>query len=170
MKSEVLVAYASKYGATAEIAEKIGEVLREEGFQAEVLPVKRVGDLSRFKAVVLGSAVYMGFFRREAATFLKAREKELAQLPVWLFSSGPVDKGDPMVLSEGWLFPEALRPAIDSIKPKDITCFSGKVDDKDIGFFERFIMKKVNATAGDYRDWTAIASWAETIAGSLTNQ
>lgn len=41
MNHKVLVAYASKYGATAEIAEKIGEVLNGAGLTTDVVPVKR---------------------------------------------------------------------------------------------------------------------------------
>jgi menaquinone-dependent protoporphyrinogen oxidase len=59
MDLRVLVAYATKYGATAEIAEKMGQVLRQAGLPADVLPADHVGDLSPYKAVVLGSAVYM---------------------------------------------------------------------------------------------------------------
>ena len=73
MDEQVLVAYATKYGATTEIAEKIGQVLRQAGLSADVLPVDRVGDLSTYRAVVLGSAVYIGQWRKEAVRFLKAR-------------------------------------------------------------------------------------------------
>jgi menaquinone-dependent protoporphyrinogen oxidase len=45
MSTKVLVAYATKYGATAEIAEKIGEVLNQDGVPAEVLPVSQVKGL-----------------------------------------------------------------------------------------------------------------------------
>jgi menaquinone-dependent protoporphyrinogen IX oxidase len=38
MDIHVLVAYASKYGATKEIAEKIGQALRQAGVRADVLP------------------------------------------------------------------------------------------------------------------------------------
>ena len=38
----ILVAYASKYGATAEIAEKIGEVLRQSSLDVSVLSVEKV--------------------------------------------------------------------------------------------------------------------------------
>ena len=66
MEDKVLVAYATKYGATAEIAEKIGQVLRETGMAVDVEPADRVGDLSSYRAVVLGSGVYVGRWRKEA--------------------------------------------------------------------------------------------------------
>ena len=37
MRQKTLVTYASKYGATAEIAEKIGAVLRDAGLLVDVL-------------------------------------------------------------------------------------------------------------------------------------
>ncbi|MCX9078211.1 MAG: flavodoxin domain-containing protein, partial [Candidatus Methanoperedens sp.] len=70
MTNKILVAYASKYGATTEIAEKIGEVLRQGGIDADVLPAERVEALNLYDAVVLGSAVYAGQWRREAILFL----------------------------------------------------------------------------------------------------
>ena len=57
---KTLVAYGTKYGATAEIAEKIGEVLRQAGLPTDVLPADHVHDLAGYQAVVLGSGVYMG--------------------------------------------------------------------------------------------------------------
>jgi menaquinone-dependent protoporphyrinogen oxidase len=39
----VLVAYATRYGATAEIAGRIGKVLRDAGLSADVLPVDQEG-------------------------------------------------------------------------------------------------------------------------------
>ncbi|MCJ7533667.1 MAG: hypothetical protein MUO64_21910, partial [Anaerolineales bacterium] len=42
MDIQVLVAYATKHGATAEIAEKIGQVLRQAGLRPDVLPANRV--------------------------------------------------------------------------------------------------------------------------------
>lgn len=41
LSKEVLVAYASKYGGTAEIAEKIGEMLRQAGLRTGMLPGNR---------------------------------------------------------------------------------------------------------------------------------
>jgi menaquinone-dependent protoporphyrinogen oxidase len=164
---KVLVAYASKYGATAEIAEKIGQVLCEAGLDTDVLPADRVGDLTPYKAVVLGSAVYIGMWQKKAATFLKANEKPLAERPVWLFSSGPTGEGDPVELTQGWRFPKSLQPVADRIRPRDIAVFHGNVDAEKLNFIERAVIRNVKAQFGDFRDWDVITAWATAIADAL---
>ncbi len=57
MKKKTLVAYATKRGSTAEIAEKIGEVLKRRQIQVDVLPVREITDLSPYKTVILGTAI-----------------------------------------------------------------------------------------------------------------
>lgn len=167
MNNQVLVTYATKYGATAEIAEKIGQVLRQVGFNTDVLPADRVSNLSSYKAVILGSAVYMGGWRKEAAKFLKANEKVLAYQLVWLFSSGPTGKGDPVELTEGWHFPKALQPIADRIQPRDIAVFHGAIHKQKLNFIEKWMLNNVKAPLGDFRDWDAITSWATAIADVL---
>jgi len=163
MNTQILVAYATKYGATAEIAEKIGQVLREAGLRTDVLPVDRVSDLSPYQAVVLGSAVYIGKWRKEAVKFLKANEKALAERQVWLFSSGPTGEGDAVELGEGWRFPKSLQPIADRIRPRDIAVFHGALDVGKLNLIERWMIKNVKAPLDDFRDWEAITSWADNI-------
>ena len=167
MNSQVLVAYATKYGATAEIAEKIGQVLRQAGLQTDVLPVDRVSNLSSYKAVILGSAVYIGGWRKEAAKFLKVNEKVLAEQLVWLFSSGPTGEGNPVELTEGWHFPKALQPIADRIQPRDIAVFHGVIHKQKLNFIEKWMLNNVKAPLGDFRDWDSITSWATAIADVL---
>ena len=119
MDNRILVAYATKYGATTEIAEKIGQVLQEAGLPTDVQNVQEVNDLTSYGAVVLGSAVYIGSWRKEAAKFLQDNEQALAERPVWLFSSGPTGEGDPVELQDGWTFPGKLQPVADRIHPRD---------------------------------------------------
>jgi menaquinone-dependent protoporphyrinogen oxidase len=164
MDNQVLVAYATKYGATAEIAEKIGEALRQVGLHTDVLPVKRIKDLAPYHAVVLGSAVYIGQWLKEAAKFLQTHETALAQRQVWLFSSGPTGHGNPVELLKGWRLPVSLQPIVDRIRPHDIAVFHGDVNLYKINFIEKAMIKTVNALPGDFRDWEAITSWAATIA------
>jgi menaquinone-dependent protoporphyrinogen oxidase len=160
----ILVAYASKHGATAEIAERIGQVLCQAVLPTDVRPADRVKDLAPYRAVVLGSAVYYGHWQKKAATFLKVHEKALAARPVWLFSSGPTGEGDPVTLLKGWRFPKDLQPIADRIRPRDVTVFHGKVDLEKLGFIEKTALNHVKAPVGDFRNWEAITAWAASIA------
>jgi menaquinone-dependent protoporphyrinogen oxidase len=170
MDKKVLVAYASKYGATREIAEKIGEVIKEAGLGVDVLPAERVADVAAYRAVVLGSAVYIGGWRKAAARFLKANEKALAEKPVWLFSSGPTGRGDPVELVKGWRFPKGLQPVADRVQPREIVVFQGAAFPEKLGAIGRWMMKNVKAPLGDFRDWDAISVWAGGIAAALKEE
>jgi menaquinone-dependent protoporphyrinogen oxidase len=170
MDTQILVAYATKYGATAEIAEKIGQVLRQAGLSADVLPAQRIDDLSPYQAVILGSAIYMGQWRKEAATFLKTNEKALTERPVWLFSSGPTGEGDPIQLLKGWRLPKAQQPVADRIRPRDIAVFGGALDPQKMNLIEKWIIKNVKASLGDFRDWDVIDAWAQAISGALLRE
>jgi menaquinone-dependent protoporphyrinogen oxidase len=167
MEEKILVAYASKYGATQEIAEKIGVVLKETGFAVDVLAADRVAGLAPYRAVVLGSAVYIGGWRKAATRFLKTHQKELAAKPVWLFSSGPTGKGDPVELVKGWRFPKALQHIADRVAPREIVVFQGAVFAEKLGAVGRWMIKNVKAPVGDFRDWNAITAWAGGIAAAL---
>jgi menaquinone-dependent protoporphyrinogen oxidase len=167
METGVLVAYASKYGATAEIAEKIGEVLRQAGLSADVRPADQVHDVSAYQAVILGSAVYIGRWRKQAGNFLKTHDQALTKMPVWLFSSGPTGEGDPVELLKGWRIPGGLEPVADRIQPRDIAVFHGAVFPEKLNFIQRWMIKNVKSPTGDFRDWDAITAWAEGIAAEL---
>jgi menaquinone-dependent protoporphyrinogen oxidase len=167
MENGVLVAYASKHGMTAEIAAKIVETLRQCGLQADVMPVKNVRDLATYKAVVLGSAVYIAMWRKEMVKFLQENEVALSQRPLWVFSSGPLGEGDPLELLHGWRFPEAQRPLVERIKPRDIAVFHGAIDLKKMTIFEKWVLKRVKARTGDFRDWEAITRWAAGVSDEL---
>ena len=170
MDIKVLVAYATKKGATAEIAEEIGRVLQQAGLLTDILPIDRVTDLSPYKAVVLGSAVYIGQWQKKAAAFLQANEEKLAELPVWLFSRCPTGKGDPVQLMNGWRFPKALQPIVDRIHARDIAVFHGVLDLKKLNLVEKWMIKNVKAPFGDFRDWEAINAWARAISDALLRE
>ncbi len=170
MNAKILVAYASKYGATEEIAQKIGQVLTDAGFAVDVLPADRVADVGLYQAVVLGSAVYIGGWRKAAARFLRTNEKALAERPLWLFSSGPTGRGDPIELVKGWRFPKALQHIADRVKPVEIVIFRGAVFAEKLSAVGRWMIKNVKAPVGDFRDWNAITVWAGAIAAKLKDQ
>lgn len=100
----VLVAAASKHGATAQIAARIGADLAEHGVAVEVKDLGHVRDPGKYDAFVIGSGVYLGQWLKPARTFVDAHAHELAQRPTWLFASGSI-VGDPPVGDD----PNAVR-------------------------------------------------------------
>lgn len=168
MDGQILVTYASKYGATREIAEKVGDVLRQAGLPVDVRPVKQAGDLAPYRAVILGSAVYVGKWPKEAGEFLQSHQKDLAGRPVWVFSSGPTGEGDPVDLVEGQRVPAELQPLVERIQPRDIAVFHGYINPAKLNLIEKLAINKlVKKPMGDYRDWQAIEDWAGAIARVL---
>jgi menaquinone-dependent protoporphyrinogen oxidase len=167
VKEKVLLTYASRSGSTAEIGDKIAEVLRLTGFAVDLLPVAEVNELEEYSAVILGSAVYYGRWRKEAVKFLKDQEGALMDKKVWFFSSGPAGEGDPVALLDGWTFPPLLGEIADRIQPQGTVVFHGVMERSKMNFIERWLLKKMEAPLGDFRDWDSITAWAERIAADL---
>jgi menaquinone-dependent protoporphyrinogen oxidase len=159
----VLVAAASKYGATHEIAEAIGRTLSAHGVPVEVERIDDLEDLRGFDAFVLGSAVYMGKWLGPASQFVQRHAATLSEHPTWLFSSGPL--GDPPR-------PDAehaveLGEIVAQVAAREHRLFAGKLDKSRLGFGERAVVLAVRAPDGDNRDWDEIDAWAASIALAL---
>ena len=158
----ILVAYASKHGATEGVAQHIARSLNEAGREADARSVMDVLEFGAPEAVVIGSAVYAGSWRKEAVEFIDAHADELARLPVWLFSSGPL--GEQVADDEEQ--PKQLAEIRARISPRGHKMFFGALDAGKLSFGERMLIKAVKAPEGDFRDWDEIARWAKEIARS----
>lgn len=163
--SKLLVCFASKHGSTAEIAQAIGESLREGGHQVDVLDVAAVKSISSYQAIVLGSAVYAGRWMKEAVGFL--RTHQLNNLPLYIFSSGPIGDAEPQELLDGFTLPEVVKTLIQSLNVRDIQVFHGKIDLRKLSIAELMLFKSVGAQTGDYRKWDRIKAWAQKINSDL---
>lgn len=158
----VLVAAASKHGATAQIAEHIGDVLRRRGCDVTVADTADLDAVAGYDAVVLGSAVYAGHWLADATQVAHLIADSRPRPAVWLFSSGPV--GDPPKPHED---PVDVAAIVDATTARDHRLFAGKIDRSQLGFAERAIMLAVRATEGDFRDFDAITTWVNGIAKEL---
>ncbi|MCK8438262.1 hypothetical protein G3I77_36230 [Streptomyces sp. D2-8] len=91
MTGTVLVTCGSTNGSTAQIAETIAEVLRQNGRTVEALQARSVTSVASYDAVVAGGGLYAGRWQKPARRFLLRHRRALARRPLWLFSSGPLD-------------------------------------------------------------------------------
>lgn len=162
MNTRVLVAYATKHGATRGIADCIAEELRAAGLDVSLAEVREVRDLTPYEAVVLGSALYAGRWRGEAIAFLKRYRAELATRPLWLFSSGPLDlETEPGALE----MTNRVARATSGLAPIDHETFGGALLPGTSGLVERLMLRSLS---GDFRDWEHVRGWSRGIAAELT--
>jgi menaquinone-dependent protoporphyrinogen oxidase len=163
---DVLVAYASKRGSTAEIAAAIAQALRESGLSVVCTPAGQVHDLAEVGAVVLGSAVYTRRWRGEARRFLRRYATELARRPLWVFSSGPV--GEPKgEANTSWLEPPGVVHQVEELGARQHVVFGGSMPAEPHGFLERVAARNTPPEYRDLRDWDEIRAWAAGIASEL---
>lgn len=176
---KVLVAYATRHGATRGIAERISQTLEHAGLDVALQPVESAGAMDEYDAFVVGSAAYMGGWIDAATGFVRRNREILASHPVWLFSSGPV--GTERVDAKGRDVIKASEPRefaefADAIHPRDERVFFGAYDPdtKPVGLVERLGARFMRLPAirealpaGDFRDWPDIEGWAGGIAREL---
>lgn len=176
---KVLVAYESKYGATAGIADRIGHTLRERGIDATVARCSDLAEVSGYEvsgydAYVVGSATYAFDWRKGARKFVERNAEELAAHPTWLFSSGPlgtetVDKEGKDVLEEAE--PRQFAEFADLVHPRGTRVFRGAYHHDKIRGADRMVvwMPAIRdiMPEGDFREWEVIDAWADTVADEL---
>jgi menaquinone-dependent protoporphyrinogen oxidase len=162
----VLVTAASRHGSTLEIAEAISAGLERRGLNSDFRSIEDVHGMEGYDAAVLGSGVYMGHWLDESHRLVNENADALGSRRVWLFSSGPLGP------------PEHLRPEGDPVDVAEITkrvspeahrVFAGKLDKSQLGFRERAMVRAVHAPEGDFRDWSAVDTFAGEIAARLSS-
>ena len=172
----VLVAYASRHGATKEIAERVVQRLRAAGFDAEARPAKEVRDLAGYDAFMIGSAVYLGHWMKEATELVRRNQTFLAERPVWLFSSGPLGTEATDADGHDLLDESQVKEIVElraAVRPRGHRVFFGAFDrhTKAVGITERLVLMMPAARTlfpeGDFRDWADIETWADGIAHEL---
>lgn len=162
----VLVSAGSKHGATAEIANSIGETLERRGLDVTISEPADARPDAGYDGIVLGSGVYAGHWLKDAKNLAARIADTSTRPPVWAFSSGPL--GDPPKPDEE---PVDVAGIVELVAPVEHRIFAGRIDKGALSFGERAIMIAVRAPDGDFRDWDEITAWADGIATALaTNQ
>lgn len=162
---KVLVAVTSRHGATRGIADAIAAVLVADHFDVTVTEPDDVDSLAPYDAVVLGSSVYVGRWGASARSFVDRLASDLAALPVWLFSSGPL--GDPPAPAGD---PDEIPSLMTRLGARAHRTFGGALDKSRLALAERAVVALLQAPEGDYRDWADITDWARGIAEELRTE
>jgi menaquinone-dependent protoporphyrinogen oxidase len=164
---KILVAYASKCGSTAEVAEALAKTLSEKGARVDVHPVKHVGDIGGYSAVVLGSAIRMGAWLPEAVDFVKKNQAPLSQMPTAFFTVHMLNRDDS---AESRKNREAyVAPVHALVTPDAEAFFAGKIELARLSFLDRLISNLMKAKDEDARDWNAIGGWAHSLQMTLAS-
>jgi len=163
LSSLVLIAYATRYGSTQEVAEAVAETLRERGLEVNVQPMREVRTLQGYSAVVLGTALYMFRLHKDARRFLTRHREALSKRPVAIFAMGPINNDE-----KEW---QGVRAQLDKelamfpwLTPVAQEIFGGKFDPAKLRFPYNLVPALKRLPASDIRDWTAIRTWASSVA------
>jgi menaquinone-dependent protoporphyrinogen oxidase len=160
--NSVLLAYATRFGSTQEVAETVAASLREAGLEVDLQLMSQVESLDQYEAVVLGAAIYNTKWHAEAHQFVARHQAALTQRPVAIFTLGPLSSSESAMQNSRRQLDKELAK-YRWLKPVAVQVFAGKYDPKKpgMGFFERLL------PARDYRDWKAIRAWANALPAQL---
>jgi menaquinone-dependent protoporphyrinogen oxidase len=171
MSASVLVAYATRYGSTQEVAEAVAATLRERGLEVDTQPMREVRALEGYHGVVLGAPLYMFRWHKDALRFLSRYQEAIAERPVAVFAMGPLHDDEKEL--------QGARAQLDKelakfpwLKPAAVGVFGGKYDPARLHFPDSLVAKLPasplsKVSASDARDWTKIRAWASEVAAKL---
>lgn len=171
MTAPVLVAYATQYGSTREVAEAVAAELREGGLAVEVRPTREVRTVEGYRTVVLGAPFYIGRWHGDAQRFLSQHREALTQRTVAVFALGPIGTDEQEMLeSRKQLDGELERNPW--LTPITVKMFGGKYDPSKLSFCHRLLgtlpaSPLHGLPESDVRDWEAIRAWARDLARRL---
>lgn len=158
----ILVAYASKMGGTKSLAKWLGQDLKAKGFNVHVLKTSEVRDVRVYDAVIVGSSIYVGKWHKNAKNFVKDHEAALRRVPVWFFSSGPLDDS---AVEEDIPPVKSVAKRMERIGVRGHVTLGGRLDPDYKGPVGSALAKE---HAGDWRDPEHVARWADEIALELS--
>jgi menaquinone-dependent protoporphyrinogen oxidase len=163
VKMRVLVTWGSKRGGTEGIGRILGEALEAHGFEVTAASADRAVKPDRFDAVIAGGALYANRWSAVARRFVNRHVDRLRKMPVWLFSSGPLDDS----ADRGGI---AAAPQVEvlaeRIGAQGHVTFGGRLAPDAKGFPASAMAKK---KSGDWRNPERIRAWAAELAAALPN-
>lgn len=170
----VLVGYATAYGSTRGIAERIAARLGEQGCAAVARAMDQIEEAGSYDAFVLGSAIHNQAWLPAASAFVQRNTEALAARPVWLFSVSSVgDHGSFFSPPVARLFRKMRSESNEvagyrkALRARDHHGFAGAIERSHWSLAGHLFLKALGGQYGDHRDWDEIDEWADDIAREL---
>jgi len=162
---KILITYAGRFGSTRGVAETIAEVLCRQGAVVDVKRIRQIEEITRYNAVVVGSAIHYDQWMNEARTFVREYKNDLMVLPVaYFFTCLVLSRQTEKTKRQARAYAEALLSLVDEVTPVSIGRFAGVLDYGRMPFLFRLVARVIfgikGVAEGDYRDWEHIRSWA----------
>lgn len=157
----LLIVYGSKMGGTKGIAETLAASFRGFGDVVDVQPANEADHVEGYDAVIVGGALYASRWHKDARRFVRRHAASLRTVPVFFFSSGPLDDS-----AKGKEIPPTgqVERLMASVHAQDHTTFGGRLPADATGFPARSMAK---TQAGDWRDNDQITRWARHVSREL---
>jgi len=171
MNKSILVAYSGEFGTTREIAEVIGQTLRDASIEVDVREIIDVRDLAPYQAVMVGSAIYNGAWLPEAVEFVRFFEAILSRMPVAYFAISMTMRNDsPASRRTVLAYLDPLRTVAPAVQPVGIGLFAGRLQYVNLPLLARiFFWLQSRLPSGDFRNWNTIQEWVREIRPALVS-
>jgi menaquinone-dependent protoporphyrinogen oxidase len=173
---KVLVVYGTRWGGTVDIAEKIGQVIKDKGYSVDVVDAKKsLQRVDLYDLVIVGSGIRADKWTKETIAFLERNAELLVNKKTALFVSCQMADGGKEAQDKAKkLYLEKTAEQY-GLKPVAFGFFGGFLDfSKSHGLFVDILIR-VNRNSlrkngldtrkvRDTRDWKSIEAWAREVA------
>jgi menaquinone-dependent protoporphyrinogen oxidase len=174
----VLIVYGSTDGHVTKIAEKIAEVIREQGCEPELWPCADLKgqrlSLEGFDAIVIGDSIHVGKHHGYVQRFVSDHREQLNDRVCAFFSvsgTSASDQPDMQAQARGYVEEFLARTGW---RPAHTELIAGAFPFSQYGLLKRWIMRGVvkrqhgiRDPSGDieFTDWEQVRRFAEMLAG-----
>ena len=176
---KVLVVYGTRWGGTVNIAEKIGQIIKDQGYNVDVVNAKkRPPKVDLYDIIVVGSGIRADKWTKETIAFMEKNAELLATKKTALFVSCQMADGGKDAQDKAKKLYLKKTAEQYRLKPVALGLFGGFLDfSKSHGLFVDILIR-VNRNSlrnngldttrvRDTRDWQSIEAWAREVAKSL---
>jgi menaquinone-dependent protoporphyrinogen oxidase len=169
--SRILVLYGTSEGQTQKIADAIGDTMRANGLDVDVIEAAHITDPSPdlYAGVIVAASVHAGGYQPAVGEWLRAHRDQLPRIPTAFVSVclSILSKNE-AGRKEAEQIPQRFLKSV-GWRPESVKIVAGALLYTQYNFFIRWIMKRIVSSAGgdtdtsrdyEYTDWNDVRAFA----------